>query len=348
MNIEAIKKAEQQIIEERKTVDYDIKEFTIELILNKYENNQEEDQNEIYIPSYQRQYVWDQKRASKFIESILLGLPIPYLFVAETEEGRLEVIDGSQRIRTLSLFKNNQLKLIDLKKLTLLENFIFDDLPTARQRKFNNSTLRMITLTENSDEDARFLMFERINTGSVNLEQMQKRKGLHGGEFTKYLYEKAKDPCYKNLTHFSELEEKRDEPVELLLRFFAYTEKYNIFSGVVNEFLTEFLKEKNKNGFDRQTYDKKLYTMLNFVADYMPYAFKVGSGSKKTPRIRFEAISVGTHLALAKCPTLKPSSFDWLDSEQFKSHTSGWAKNSRKKLIERVEYVRDQLLRACQ
>lgn len=346
MNKAIIDEIEAQITKERKAVDYDIKEFTVELILNKYEQGREDDENEIYIPSYQRAYVWDVKRASKFIESVLLGLPIPYLFVAETDEGRFEVIDGSQRIRTLANFKNNKLVLKGLEKLDLLNDLSYQDLSISRQRKFNNTTLRTITLTDKSDEDIRFLMFERINTGSVNLEQMQKRKGLYAGNFTNFLYKQQEHLVYKKLTHFTELEQARDEPVELLLRFFAYSEQYNSFSGTVNEFLTNFLIEKNEQGFDSTLYQHNLDKMLNFIQCYMPQAFTIASGNKKTPRIRFEAISVGVQLALQQQPNLvpEPHVLQWLNSEEFATLVSGGSQNSRKKLIRRVEYVRDKLL----
>ena len=93
---------ESQINEQRKTVDFDTREFTIEILVDKYEKNINKDQNELYVPDYQREFVWDDERQSKFIESLLLGLPIPLIFVAEGSDGRLEIVDGSQRIRTLA------------------------------------------------------------------------------------------------------------------------------------------------------------------------------------------------------------------------------------------------------
>lgn len=79
---------EKQLIEQQRVIDYDTKEFTVELIVQKFESS------EFYIPPYQRQFIWSEERQSKFIESILLGLPIPFIFCAENEDGRLEVVDG--------------------------------------------------------------------------------------------------------------------------------------------------------------------------------------------------------------------------------------------------------------
>lgn len=102
----------------RKNVNYDTKEFTFELLISKFGRKIEENKStEIYIPFYQRKFVWDDKRQSKFIESILIGLPIPPMYFAEVEEGILEVIDGSQRIRTVNRFLRNELRLKGMGKL---------------------------------------------------------------------------------------------------------------------------------------------------------------------------------------------------------------------------------------
>lgn len=117
--------AEVEIREKQKPVDYDTKEYPIEILVQKYMEGIDNDINELFIPDYQRDMVWDDERQSKFIESLLLGLPIPYIFVAdvrddENDEARLEIIDGTQRIRTLARFLNNKLTLKELKKLKTL------------------------------------------------------------------------------------------------------------------------------------------------------------------------------------------------------------------------------------
>ena len=131
--------AEAQIEEHRKVVDYNIIEYPIEVIVGKYLGGSDEDgekltKPEFYVPDYQREHTWDEKRKSKFIESVLIGLPIPFLFLAEVEdeEGRLEIVDGSQRIRTLVEFVSGKLVLNDLEKLPLLNGFTFDQLPLVR------------------------------------------------------------------------------------------------------------------------------------------------------------------------------------------------------------------------
>ena len=175
--------AEQEIREKQKIVDYDTKEYPVEILVQKYKEGLNEDINELFVPDYQRDMIWDDVRQSKFIESMFLGLPIPYIFVAdlrpeEEDLGRLEIIDGTQRIRTLDKFLRNELILCELKKLSKLNNFRFKDLPLARQRRFNRSTIRMIVLTEKADEETRRDLFDRINS-SVELNDMEKRRGAN-------------------------------------------------------------------------------------------------------------------------------------------------------------------------
>jgi hypothetical protein len=132
--------AEAEIRDKQKPIDYDTKEYPVEILVQKYTDGLSDDTNELFVPDYQREMAWDEARQSKFIESVLLGLPIPYVFVAdipdEENEARLEIIDGTQRIRTLARFLNNELKLEDLEKLKKLNDFRFSDLPLPRQRRF--------------------------------------------------------------------------------------------------------------------------------------------------------------------------------------------------------------------
>ena len=191
--------AEAEIREKQKAVDYRTTEYPVEVIVQKYMEGEENDTNELFIPDYQREMVWDDERQSKFIESVFLGLPIPPIFVAdindeenEEDEARLEIIDGTQRILTLTRFINNELTLCELKKLSQLNNFRFEDLLLSRQRRFKRATVRIIQLTEKADEETRRDVFERINTGSVQLNAMEKRRGILPGKVTDLIEELSK------------------------------------------------------------------------------------------------------------------------------------------------------------
>ncbi|BAZ20837.1 hypothetical protein NIES4073_17150 [Kalymmatonema gypsitolerans NIES-4073] len=349
------KAAEEEIREKQKIVDYDTKEYPVEVLVQKYRDGLYEDTNELYIPDYQREMIWEEPRQSKFIESIVLGLPIPYIFVADlrpkddddddiVDLARLEIVDGTQRIRTLDRFLNNELKLCGLEKLKKLNGFKFKDFPLARQRRFNRATLRMIVLTDKADEETRRDLFERINTGSVELNDMEKRRGISPGPFVDLLEELAKDPKFRKLCPFSEPLVRKREPEEFVLRFFAYLNNYQNFDRRVNEFLNEYLEEHNHSGINQKGMRNEFHSMLDFVEKYFPNGFSKAKGHVKTPRIRFEAISVGVALALREKSNLEPKSIKWLDSPEFKEYTTSDASNSRPKVIKRIEYVREQLL----
>jgi hypothetical protein len=340
--------AEEEIREKQKIVDYDTKEYPVEVLAQKYREGLDEDINELYIPDYQRDMIWDDVRQSKFIESIFLGLPIPYIFVAdlrpeEEDLGRLEIVDGTQRIRTLDRFLRDELKLSELRKLERLNNFRFSDLPLARQRRFNRATIRMIVLTEKADEETRRDLFDRVNS-SIELNDMEKRRGISPGPFIDLLEELAKEPKFVQLCPLSESSRRKREPEEFILRFFAYLNNYENFGRKVNEFLNDYLEIHNNSSIDKEIFRHTFHTMLDFVDQYFPNGFSKSKGHVRTPRIRFEAISVGVALALREKSDLEPGSINWLDSEEFKEYTTSDASNSKPKVIRRVEYVRDQLL----
>ena len=103
--------------------DYDTKEYPVEVIVQKYKKDQ------LFVPHYQRNFVWKKKQQAKFIESVFLGVPImPFLVSISGEEAELEIIDGSQRIRTLVQYCSDELKLNGLEKLKSLNGTKFSDL----------------------------------------------------------------------------------------------------------------------------------------------------------------------------------------------------------------------------
>jgi hypothetical protein len=343
--MEAFDVAERQIIENKKKVDFDIKEFTIEFLVKKF------DSGEFYIPDYQRDFVWSLDRRSKFIESVVLGLPIPFIFVADVadtgEEGNFEIVDGSQRIRTLSSFMKNEFPLQKLDILTEMNKLYYRDLSQTRQKRFVNTSLKMIVISEQSDPDVRFMMFERINTGSDELNSMERRRGINRGVFTDFIYnECARHPLFKELTAFTDKVAKRGEAEELILRYFAYSERYDKATDSPSEFLDAYMKDKNRE-FSEQNkavYLDKFLRMLTFVKAHFPFGFRTFKESNKTPRVRFEAISVGVSLALAENPNLNVLNVDWLESDEFISETTGSSTGSPSKIKSRIEFVKNKLL----
>lgn len=349
---EADKKlAEEQIVQHHRTVDYDTREYPVEVIVTKYLEGLDDDSNEIFVPDYQRDHTWEPRRQSRFIESVLIGLPIPYLFVADIaeREGRLEIVDGSQRIRTLADFLSNDLILEQLDKLTHLNGFRFKDLPQSRQRRFKRHTLRLIELTEKANEEIRRDLFERINTGSQELNDMEKRWGAKDGNFLRFVRRCSENELFDKLAPLSDAAVKRRERQEFVLRFFAYLDRYEQFDRKVNDFLNSYLDdmEKKFNEDVEQKLKADWESMLSFIGKNSTSGFAKKSGHLRTPRVRFETLSVGTALALAKKPDLEVSGMDWINDESDEFHkmaTSG-SSNSKPKIKKRLEYVRDRLLK---
>lgn len=341
---------DQQIEELQKITDYEIKEWPIGVLVEKFTNGRETDESEIFIPDYQREMVWTPKQQSRFIESILIKLPVPFIFAADVgqgdREGALEIIDGSQRIRTLDNFLSDKLQLVGLKKLTHAVGMRFSDLSKPRQMRFKRTTIRVIELTEKADEEARREMFDRLNSGGTKLTYMEVRRGVDDGPFMKFITECAANEQFKAIVTLSDRNAKRKEYEEIVLRYFAYLNNYLGFQKSVDDFLTKFLKSKNADFSDKGKKDMQdeFIRMLDFVSKYFPNGFK-RVGYNTVPRIRFEAIAVGVSLALREKPDLQPEDVSlWLDSKEFIKHTRSDASNSRPKLINRIHYVRDNLL----
>lgn len=336
---EQVEAAERQLKELQRQVEYDTKDYTLELLLDKFEKG------DFYIPDYQRQFVWKPNNRSLFIESVLLGLPIPFMFFAGCDDGRLEIIDGAQRMQTLREFVKRKMKLSKLAKLTELDGFVFEDLSTATQRKFLNRTFRVVVLDEKTTTDIRQDLFNRINTSGVKASDSEVRRGSYLGKLTSYIEKCCKNELFVALCPISKNKAVRQERFELVLRFFAYLNDYKHFEHEVNPFLNDFLA-KNLDSFDEQQYETDFIGMLNFVQKHFQFGFAKSQNATTTPRVRFEAISVGVALALRAYPNLEVKNVDWLNSEEFKVLTTSDASNNEGKLVARVEYVRDRLIEA--
>ena len=349
-----IKNVEKQIMEQQKTVDFDTREFTIEILVNKYITDMEDEKNELYVPDYQREFVWDEVRQSRLVESIILGLPIPIIFVAENTDGRLEIVDGSQRIRTLASFINNELELRELEKLSLLNGSKYENLSLSRKRKFNNTAIRMIVLSENTTEKVKNDLFERINRGSDLLLSMEKRKGIYKGKFIDFIYKEcATIPLLKKLAPLSKIVAKRQEHEELILRFFALSDNYprykTQFQGI-SSYLDKYINEKNNtfNEYEKDIKFRNFNNMLKFVEKNFELGFLKGGLNQGVSRVFFEAISVGVYLALEEDPSLldkKVNVKKWLTSHEFRKIMSGKQRtHTPDKILQRIDFVKISLL----
>ena len=340
---------DDQIKELQTKIKYDTKEYPVETIVEKYLIGKDNDESEIFVPLYQRWFTWDKKRQSKFIESVLLDIPIPLLFLADVTDwdtfdfGRLEIVDWSQRIRTLSAFLSNELQLEWLKKVTYLNGAKYSDLSLLRQRRLKRTPIRRVELRD-CDIDTRRDIFERINTWSDELNTMEVRKWSQSWRFYNFLKECSENPLFIRLCPISPKLKNREEDKEYILRFFAYSEEYSKYKGLVREFLDKFMKD-NKDNKKEEERIQKFNETLEFVDQHFPYWFrKSHKDSVVRSRVWFEAIAVGTRLALNENPNLNPSNVDRLQDEAFKKYAGTDAANNLTNFRNRIEYVRDKLL----
>lgn len=351
--------AEIEIKKNQKQFDFDIREYPIQVISEKFDPSQKDP--EIFIPDYQREFVWTEKQKSLFIESLLIGLPIPYLFVADIDEeedpyteGNVEVIDGAQRIQTIYAYLNDKLTLIGMERLKTLEGSMFSDLPLARQKRINRSTVRMIEL-QNVDEDARRLMFDRLNSGGTKLTDMEKWIGTKDSDFIDFIRTLALNKKFLDMTPMPDSKVKRRERTEYVLRFFAYRDRYLDFGkrkdgttdNSVLGFLDDYIDDMDQifNDDKKNELEKEFLDMLEFVQNCFPNGFRKSATSKSVSRIRFEAMSVGSSLALAEDPSISSTNNYWAyEDADFLAMIRSDASNSRPKIKKRIEFVKNKLL----
>jgi uncharacterized protein YlaI len=283
--------------------------------------------------------------------------------VAEFQEtGRLEIVDGSQRVRTLAAFMTNQLRLKNLSNLDSLNDFCFEDLAPSRQRKFKNTPIRMIVLSDKADERVRNDMFDRINTSSLDLTPMEKRRGVYRGKFIDFVFECAERPLFRELCPIARYFQNRYEEAELVLRFFALADTYPNFRLIqdgqntdldrtgIARFLDEYVMGKNENFSpeDQQQKRQNFDSMVSFVKKTFPSGFKKFQNSDATSRPYFESIAVGSHLALVERPNLVVKSL-WQtetnnQTSRFRIPIGRYHTHKPENIRQRIDYVKDILL----
>ncbi len=342
--------AEDQIVEQAKRIDFYITEYSVELLAQKMRDS------EYVVPAYQREFTWEVERKSKFIESLMMGLPIPFIFFWEMPDGRLEIVDGSQRLRTIEEFVLGDFRLGDLDQLTLASGMSFADLPASRQRKIKNRSIRGIVLNEHADEAARLDMFERINTGSKIANTAEVRRGALAGPFLNLVIELAQDKLLQSLAPMSKKRKDERGYEELVTRFFAYGDGLAGYKDRPADFMFEYSKKMNAEfAADpslKTKYRKRFKDTLAFVNRVFPYGFSKGPTGRATPRARFEAIAIGSESALRDRPELaeldptKINVASWLEGDDFAEATGSDGANAIARLRGRIDFVKTRLERA--
>ncbi|MBV6512193.1 MAG: hypothetical protein FMNOHCHN_01690 [Ignavibacteriaceae bacterium] len=205
-------------------------------------------------PDFQRGFVWDIGRASRLIESILLDIPLPVVYLSEEKSTIEYVIDGQQRLTTFFSFIDGKLpdpelphgKDFKLTKLTVYEELngkFFKDLDREFQKKIRYYKIRTITFKKDSETDLKFEVFERLNTGSVSLNDQELRNCIYRGKFNDLLWELSEDPTFKKLLGIKK-PEKRMRDVELVLRFSAFFHStYMNYKPPMKKFLNQEMEQ---------------------------------------------------------------------------------------------------------
>lgn len=206
-------------------------------------------------PEYQRRLVWDNKKRSLFIESLLMNLPVPPVFLFEVDYSRYEVIDGQQRLSAVCDFYENRLRLNGLEKWPGLNGKNYSDLPPMIQRGIDRRRISAVVLLvenftgEQKKHDIRRLMFERLNTGGQNLNPQELRNCLYAGPFNDMILHLAAHPLFNDIWEIPRYQDhirgghisaslagnslfKRMTDCEIVLRFFAFRKRSTIKGGV--------------------------------------------------------------------------------------------------------------------
>lgn len=198
-------------------------------------------------PDYQRNYVWDNKKASMLIESIILNVPIPVIYVSQEKDDSWSVIDGLQRLNSLKRFFDGKFKLSGLEILSELNKQDINTLNPKALRMLKNGLLRVIMITHDSNEEIKYDVFMRLNTGSVHLTEQELRNCLYRGSFNKLLKELTQNKIWQNLIGLKE-PHKRMADRELALRFLAIVKHWDAekgeitnYKGRMKSFLNDFM-----------------------------------------------------------------------------------------------------------
>ncbi len=222
-------------------------------------------------PKFQRREAWDIDRKSKLIESIICSFPIPNIVLAEDNQnkGRYIVIDGKQRLFTISSFLKNEFQLKGLKIRNDLNGMKFSDLDTAAPEMVNiieNQPIRTVIIRNWPNEDYLYSVFYRLNSGSLPLSSQELRKALHGGKLLDYIDDYIHQSAdFKKI--FGDKIDRRMRDVEIVLRYVAFERSYEAYKGDLKKFLDNEVIFYNENwNTEHQSLDSTL-EKLNIAFD---------------------------------------------------------------------------------
>ncbi|WP_420578117.1 DUF262 domain-containing protein [Ekhidna sp.] len=235
----------------------------------------------IDIPMFQRGYVWNRAQASRLIESLIIQCPIPVVYLSQNTDETLSVIDGNQRLTSISLYLNDEFPLTGLATYPELDGFRFSELDPRFQRHIRNRTIRCIVILKDTHPQIKFDVFERLNTGSVKLNPQELRHGIYNGPLIETIEELSNNSQFKKAT--STTNDKRMKGEEMILRFFALHDDWQNYQKPMTTYLNNYAE--NNRFFDHENLNRLSRTFKsNFnkcIELYGEYTFKTFDEKRK-------------------------------------------------------------------
>lgn len=271
---------------------------------------------ELLKPEIQRHYVWDKTEASRFIESILLGLPIPSIFLAKQEDEKLLIIDGYQRIKSVYDFvtgiftgDGKVFKLTNSKKINQRwRGKSFSELSEIEQRRINKATIHSIIFAQKKPVDKNtgmYQVFERINTSGRTLFPQEIRNCVYQGKLNSLIINLNESSSWRKLLGDDKID-SRMRDIELILRFLALKELYisppDIQTISLKKYLNEFMgeKEHNSDEYLRKARDEFISisnTIYETLGDYAFHNTVTNASRTKVNPTIFDSIFIAFSLS---------------------------------------------------
>lgn len=213
-------------------------------------------------PKYQRRERWNEVKESELIESFLLNIPVPPIYLAEDEYGIYSVIDGKQRITAIHKFLNDKLQLKDLQKFDELEGLKFSELPKSLANALKiRPYLRVVTLLRQSDSDLKHEVFLRLNKAGVPLNSQEIRNVAFRGKFNDLLFELSENSYLRRQLKSTKDSKNYKEMIDVqyVLRFFTIQKYWDKFPGNMDKAMDHFMLNNYKNKQEKIDIQKDSY-----------------------------------------------------------------------------------------
>jgi len=231
------------------------------------------------------------------------------------------------------------LRLEGLEKLESLNGTQFAALPESVRLQFLLRPIKVVTLSDKSDTVVRFDLFERLNTGGVKLSDQEIRACVYRGRFNDFLQEMASTPDFEAVVNLPPARREDRTNEELVLRFFAFLERYKTFEHSVVGFLNEYMH----SAMSRRDYPavaEIFRDTFRSLAKALPDGIR-RSARRSTPINLYEAVAVGAAMAIRQNGDLKTEDLTWITGPELKRLTTG-ATNQPSMVRGRIEYAADK------